>query len=67
MYEMLSKGSDPDYIIIQQKYATKRAHINEKYSFLLRKNYKILSIYRNINFYEEYYLGWDGFVLLQKK
>jgi hypothetical protein len=63
----MSKDKEPDFVIIQQKYATKGAHINEKYSFLLQKGYSISSVHRNVNPFEEHFLGWDGFALLQRE
>lgn len=62
----MSKGKDPDFVIIQQKYSNKRAHLNEGYGFLLSKGYKMIAVHRNINVIEEQFLGWDGLALLRK-
>jgi hypothetical protein len=67
LYIAMSGGNDPEFIIIQEKYATKGPLINENYGFLLQKEYDMISAHRNINLLEEYFLGWDGFVLLKKK
>ena len=52
LYIEMSSGVDPNFVIIQQKYAAKGPQLNEKYSFLLDKGYEMTSVRRNINLLE---------------
>lgn len=62
----MGRGKDPEFVIIQQKYSVKGPMINERYAFLLEKGYRMLGTQRNIDLFDEPFLGWDGFVLLMK-
>ena len=65
MFDALRLDRDPEFMVIQSKYAYTRTSINEKYTFLLRKGYEVYSMYRNIDIWEEYEIGWDSMILMR--
>lgn len=70
LYKELSEGMESKeivYLIMQEKYGIAGNHLSEHYQFLLREHFAIISSHRNVNLWEEYSAGWDGFVLFKKE